>query len=59
MGIQTTITLTRKEALEKLVQKAAEEYKAVVRPSFERLSNTAIENELEGTFDNYMIVDEA
>lgn len=56
MGIQSTRTVTREEAENILVEKRADEAKKLWHTIAQCYSNTELEDAIEGTFDNYSIV---
>lgn len=58
MSIQSTIELTRREAEEQLVQKLLnEKYKRLAWVEAVSLSNKDLEDALDETFHNYIIIE--
>jgi hypothetical protein len=55
MSIQSTTELTRKEAEERFIFHRLEIYKERLKKDVAFLSDRQIEDELESTFDNFMI----
>ncbi len=55
MSIQSTITLTRQEAEERLVYRLEKERRKFIEAEVHTMSDEAIENALDETFNNYSI----
>ena len=56
MGIQTTLNIKRSEAEEKFVNKLLEDQKIMFKKAVKLLSDEELEENLEETFYNYLIV---
>ena len=56
MGIQTTLNIKRSEAEEKFVNKLLEDQKIMLKKAVKLLSDEELEENLEETFYNYLIV---
>ena len=56
MSIQTTLNIKRPEAEEKFVNKLLEDQKIMLKKSVKLLSDEELEENLEETFYNYLIV---
>jgi ribosomal protein L29 len=66
MGVKSTVTLTRQDAMQRLVELKLEDLRLMFEAQVQTMSNTEIEDELETTndrvkggegFENYMISD--
>lgn len=56
MSIQTTLNIKRPEAEEKFVNKLLEDQKIMLKKAVKLLSDEELEENLEETFYNYLIV---
>lgn len=56
MSIQTTLNIKRSEAEEKFVNKLLEDQKIMLKKAVKLLSDEELEENLEETFYNYLIV---
>ena len=56
MGIQSTLNIKRSEAEEKFVNKLLEDQKVMLKKAVKLLSDEELENNIDETFYNYIII---